>query len=59
MINSKLSHVALINPHSMLSLHHGKLPKVVSELFTTFNWGRGWGDKIVDQLSDNVPLTWH
>jgi hypothetical protein len=42
-----LNHVALLNPrspNSMLSLCHGKLPKVVSALFTTLN-PRG-GDKI-------------
>ena len=33
------------SPNSMLSLYHGILPKVVSALFTTLNWGGG-GDKI-------------
>ena len=29
--------------NSMLSLYHGILPKVVSALFTTLNWGGGGG----------------
>ena len=29
------------SPNSMLSLCHGILPKVVSALFTTLNWGEG------------------
>ena len=29
------------SPNSMLSLYHGILPKVVSALFTTLNWGGG------------------
>jgi hypothetical protein len=33
------------SPNSMLSLYHGILPKVVSALFTTLNWGGG-GDKV-------------
>ena len=31
------------SPDSMLSLCHGILPKVVSALFTTLNWGGGGG----------------
>jgi hypothetical protein len=31
------------SPNSMLSLYHGILPKVVSALFTTLNWGGGGG----------------
>ena len=29
------------SPNSMLSLYHGIIPKVVSALFTTLNWGGG------------------
>ena len=39
-----LNHVAFFKPrsaNSMLSLCHGRLPKVVSALFTTLNWGGG------------------
>jgi hypothetical protein len=32
------------SPNSMLSLCHGILPKVVSALFTTLNWGGGGGE---------------
>jgi hypothetical protein len=34
-----------LSANSMLSLCHGKLPKVISALFTTLNWGRE-GDEI-------------
>jgi hypothetical protein len=33
------------SPNSMLSLYHDILPKVVSALLTTLNWGGG-GDKV-------------
>jgi hypothetical protein len=38
--------LTLAPPNSMLSLCDGKLPKVVSALLTTLNWGRGDFDKI-------------
>ena len=37
--------VSLRSPSSMLNLCHAKLPKVVSDLFTTLNCGKG-GDEI-------------
>jgi hypothetical protein len=41
----------------MLSLCHGILPKVVSVLFTTFNWGGGGGGGGGGMGETNVVLS--
>ena len=45
MWNCILLFVSPRSPSSMLNLCHAKLPKVVSDLFTTLNCGKG-GDEI-------------
>ena len=45
------------SPNSMLSLYHGILPKVVSALFTTLNWGGGEGEtKFVLSMFNNFVI---
>ena len=45
------------SPNSMLSLYHGILPKVVSALFKTLNWGRGGGEtKFVLSMFNNFSV---
>ena len=55
------------SPNSMLGLYHGILPKVVSALFTTLNWGGGgrgrqslnWGEgetKFVLSMFNNFVI---
>jgi hypothetical protein len=58
-INSMLNHVAFLNPrspNSMLSLCHGILPKVVSALFTTLNWGGEGETKFVLAMFNNFVI---
>ena len=40
----------------MLSLCHGILPKVVSALFTTLNWGGGGETKFVLSMFNNFVI---
>ena len=47
------------SPNSMLSLYNGILPKVVSALFTTLNWGGGGGEgetKFVLSMFNNFVI---
>jgi hypothetical protein len=44
------------SPNSMLSLYHGILPKVVSALFTTLNWGGGETKFVLSKFNDSVIL---
>jgi hypothetical protein len=45
------------SPNSILSLYHGILPKVVSALFKTLNWGGGDGEtKFVLSMFNNFEI---
>ena len=44
------------SPNSMLSLYHGILPKVVSALFTTLNWGEGETKFVLSMFNNFVQL---
>ena len=44
------------SPNSMLSLYHGILPKVVSALFTTLNWGGGETNFVLSLFNNFVIL---
>jgi hypothetical protein len=60
MINSMLNHVAILKPPlpqlNVELVYHGILPKVVSALFTTLNWGGEGETQFVLSMFNNFVI---